>query len=135
MPDQESEIQKLESLFPPVSGSAFAAAREQVLASGQSVLQVATDDPEINISRVRNRVGLGGHSVPEDKIASRYDRSLDLLLRAIRYTNRAYIFDNSTDNANRRHTWLAEITDGQFMELKTDRIPGWFKRTVLDRIA
>jgi hypothetical protein len=39
MPDQESEIQKLESLFPPVSGSAFAAAREQVLASGQSVLQ------------------------------------------------------------------------------------------------
>ncbi len=97
--------------------------------------EVATDDPEINISRVRNRVGLGGHSVPEDKIASRYDRSLDLLLRAIRYANRAYIFDNSTDNANRRHTWLAEITDGQFMELKTDRIPGWFKRTVLDRIA
>ena len=39
MPDQESEIQRLESQFPPVSGSAFAAAREQVLASGQSVLQ------------------------------------------------------------------------------------------------
>jgi predicted ABC-type ATPase len=96
---------------------------------------VATDDPEINISRVRNRVGLGGHSVPEDKIASRYDRSLDLLLRAIRHTNRAYIFDNSTDNASRRHTWLAEVTDGQFLEMKTDRIPGWFKRTVLDRIA
>ena len=39
MPDQESEIQRLESQFPPVSGSAFAAARELVLASGQSVLQ------------------------------------------------------------------------------------------------
>jgi hypothetical protein len=39
MPDQENEIQKLESQFPPVSGSAFAAARDQVLASGQSVLQ------------------------------------------------------------------------------------------------
>lgn len=39
MPDQENEIRKLESQFPPVSGSAFAAAREQVLASGQSVLQ------------------------------------------------------------------------------------------------
>ena len=39
MPDQESEIQKLESQFPPVSGEAFATAREKVLASGQSVLQ------------------------------------------------------------------------------------------------
>ena len=39
MPDQEIEIQRLESQFPPISGSAFAAAREQVLASGQSVLQ------------------------------------------------------------------------------------------------
>lgn len=39
MPDQESEIQKLENQFPPVSGEAFAAARARVLASGQSVLQ------------------------------------------------------------------------------------------------
>jgi len=35
----DQEIQQLESQFPAVSGSAFAAAREQVLASGQSVLQ------------------------------------------------------------------------------------------------
>ncbi len=39
MPDQESEIQRLESQFPPVSGSAFVAARKLVLESGQSVLQ------------------------------------------------------------------------------------------------
>mgnify|MGYP001586514579 CR=1 FL=1 len=39
MLDQENEIERLESLFPPVSGSAFADARKQVLASGQSVLQ------------------------------------------------------------------------------------------------
>jgi predicted ABC-type ATPase len=38
---------------------------------------VATDDPAINISRVRNRVILGGHAVPEDKIVARYHRSLD----------------------------------------------------------
>jgi len=35
----DQDIQQLESQFPAVSGSAFAAAREQVLASGQSVLQ------------------------------------------------------------------------------------------------
>lgn len=39
MPKQEFEIQRLESQFPPVSGSAFCAARARVLASGQSVLQ------------------------------------------------------------------------------------------------
>ena len=39
MSDQETEIERLESLFPPSSGVAFASAREKVLASGQSVLQ------------------------------------------------------------------------------------------------
>ena len=35
----DQDIQALERQFPPISGSAFAAAREQVLKSGQSVLQ------------------------------------------------------------------------------------------------
>jgi hypothetical protein len=35
----DRDIQILESQFPAVSGQAFAAARQQVLASGQSVLQ------------------------------------------------------------------------------------------------
>lgn len=96
---------------------------------------VATDDPAINVSRVRNRVGLGGHDVPEAKIAERYHRSLDLLINAIRHTNRAYVFDNSGDNAEGRHTWLAEITDGRRLELKTDRLPAWFQRAVLDKIG
>jgi hypothetical protein len=39
MVELESEIEALECQFPAVSGSAFAAAREHVLASGQSVLQ------------------------------------------------------------------------------------------------
>ncbi|MCT0199078.1 hypothetical protein KQ313_05235 [Synechococcus sp. CS-1325] len=39
MSEQERQLQDLENWFPSVSGEAFAAAREQVLASGQSVLQ------------------------------------------------------------------------------------------------
>jgi predicted ABC-type ATPase len=95
---------------------------------------VATDDPAINISRVRNRVSQGGHAVPEGKIESRYHRSLDLLMDAIRYTSRAYIFDNSGDNQE-KHTWLAEITEGRKLEMKTDQMPSWFKRAVLDKAA
>lgn len=96
---------------------------------------VATDDPLINISRVSNRVALGGHSVPEEKIISRYHRSLALLMDAIQVSNRAYVFDNSTDNADGVHTWLAEITEGGLLELKTDLVPSWFKKAVLEKIA
>jgi hypothetical protein len=39
MPDQENNIEELENQFPALSGVAFAAARERVLASGNSVLQ------------------------------------------------------------------------------------------------
>ncbi|MDB6028025.1 MAG: hypothetical protein JWM68_4248 [Verrucomicrobiales bacterium] len=35
----DQDIQKLENQFPAVSGSAFAEARKQVLASGQSVFE------------------------------------------------------------------------------------------------
>jgi len=91
---------------------------------------IATDDPEINISRVRNRVKLGGHPVPEDKIAIRYQRSLALLPEAVRATNRAYIFDNSGGMGE--HTWLAEITDGKNLELKANPVPAWFKKALLD---
>lgn len=96
---------------------------------------IATDDPAINISRVRARVNLGGHPVPEDRIEKRYYRSLDLLMDAIEHTNRAYIFDNSVANPNAQHTWLAEITDGRELEMKTDQVPAWFKRAVLDKIS
>lgn len=94
---------------------------------------VATDDPQINISRVQNRVATGGHDVPSDKIEERYYRSLALLMKAIANTDRAYIFDNSTDSASGEQTWLAEVTGGKEMEFKTKQIRAWFKRSVLDQ--
>ena len=74
---------------------------------------------------------MGGHSVPKDKIVSRYYRSLDLLLEAVKSTNRAYIFDNSSH----QHIWIAEITDGQTVELKTNMMPVWFKKALWDKLA
>jgi predicted ABC-type ATPase len=96
---------------------------------------VATDDPAINISRVKSRVKLGGHAVPEDKIAERYHRSLELLMTAMRHTNRAYVFDNSGNTLDQRYTWLAEITEGRELELKSGQVPAWFKHAVLDKIT
>lgn len=91
---------------------------------------IATENPLINILRVQHRVKMGNHDVPQEKIISRYERSLSLLLDAIRYTNRAYIFDNSSD----KEMWIAEITDGKALELKTNQLPQWFKQAVWDKI-
>jgi predicted ABC-type ATPase len=91
---------------------------------------VATDNPNINISRVKNRVKAGGHDVPSDKIITRYYRSLDLLREAINFTNRAYIFDNSGSEL----VFLAEITGAENLEVKTDKIPNWFEKYVLEKM-
>lgn len=91
---------------------------------------VATEDPIINISRIRHRVKMGGHDVPTEKITSRYFRSLDLLAEAIKYTNRAYIFDNSGSSL----LWLAEITEGHSIEIKSQNTTAWFKKYVLDKM-
>ena len=93
---------------------------------------IATEHPAINVARVKARVNLGGHDVPEDKIVSRYARSLDLLLEAVKHTDRAYLFDNSRQGADR--LWVAEITHGTDLELKCDPMPRWFQKAVWDKI-
>lgn len=99
---------------------------------------IATEDPLINVSRVEYRVREeGGHNVPQDKIISRYENSLHLLLEAIKNSNRAYIFDNSIDRNEQpvAREGIAEITEGEDMVIKTDEVPAWFKNYVLDRIT
>ena len=63
---------------------------------------------------------------------SRYTRSLELLLDAIRHTNRAYLFDNS--RLLGEHLWVAEITDGHDLEMKCSPMPLWVQRFVWNKI-
>ncbi len=88
---------------------------------------IATSDPLINISRVKNRVAFKGHNVPKDKIINRYYRSLGYLKDAVKLTHRAYIFDNSSNDK----TWICEITDGSKVDMKIDIIPKWVNEYLL----
>lgn len=88
---------------------------------------VATNDPAINVERVRLRVLQGGHDVPEDKVRSRYRRSIGLLDEACNATNRAYIFDNSAE----AHRLIAEVTNGDELKMHTTQIPAWFVGSTL----
>lgn len=61
---------------------------------------VLTHDPEINVKRVAERVQSGGHHVPEDKIRSRYKKSINNLPKLIHIADVTRIIDNSEDEPN-----------------------------------
>jgi predicted ABC-type ATPase len=57
---------------------------------------VATENPDINLGRVANRVLHGGHEVPEDRVVARYHRCLANLPAAVQMADYSLIFDNSS---------------------------------------
>jgi predicted ABC-type ATPase len=61
---------------------------------------VATDDPLLNVERVRARVEMGGHDVPQDRIVARYKRTIALLPQALTACDNAILFDNSANAAS-----------------------------------
>lgn len=87
---------------------------------------VCIDNPTVNISRVSNRVDLGGHDVPDEKVKERYYKTLEALHLLLPYCYRAYLFDNS----GKKNKLIAELYKGD-MELKTDTLPQWFLEYVL----
>lgn len=90
---------------------------------------VATEDPEINISRVNVRVAQKGHAVAPEIIKNRYYKSLEHLKEAVKKSSRAYIWDNSA-NAS---LLIAEITDGTDVKIiDTDKVPSWFVKYLVN---
>lgn len=59
------------------------------------LVYVVLDSPDRNIERVRLRVRKGGHDVPEDKVRSRYAKSLKQFPWFLDQADSAWIYDNS----------------------------------------
>lgn len=91
---------------------------------------IATEQADINVSRVSQRASKGGHGVPPEKVRSRYDNSLNNLFPAMKIAYRAYVFDNSGSEAE----WIAEVLPNSRLTLKTGAIPLWFRETVISRL-
>jgi predicted ABC-type ATPase len=64
------------------------------------LIYIGTEDVNINLSRIRQRVLGGGHDVPENDVRRRYKRSLDHLPVAVERADHTPLFDNSTQAAN-----------------------------------
>jgi len=75
---------------------------------------MGTDNPSINAKRVAMRVMEGGHDVPISKIISRFTRSLANCSVAAHIADRAYIYDNSVDNASAR--LLFRTSEGELIK-------------------
>lgn len=60
---------------------------------------IGTERPAINASRVMDRMECGGHSVPIEKIRSRYFKSIANGVIAARFCDVSHIFDNSKEGA------------------------------------
>ena len=88
---------------------------------------VATENPVINVNRIKERVALGGHDVPEEKTRSRYLRCMEQVRYALPYLNRAYFFDNSTQQS----LYQAEYESEVGFTLHSELLPSWFRRFVL----
>ncbi|EDN68407.1 conserved hypothetical protein [Beggiatoa sp. PS] len=56
---------------------------------------IGVQSPSISEDRVKEREKNGGHGVPKEKIAPRYNRVMNQLSEACNLVDRAYIFDNS----------------------------------------
>jgi len=91
---------------------------------------ICLDDPELNISRVQDRIEKGGHPVDDNKIVERYSRTLENLLPAIKLVDKAYLFDNSdtmTLIAESIHSNITINTDGK-------DIPNWFIDYIINKL-
>ncbi len=92
---------------------------------------VSTEDPEINVYRVKEvRVKQHGHDVPEDKIRSRYLRTMDLMYEASQLAYRSYYFDNSAEGKdfNLFASFMLGKDGSKHWDIKeVSRVPIWFR--------
>ena len=89
---------------------------------------VLTNSPYINIKRVKSRVKAGGHDVPEEKIVSRYEKSLRNLSQLIRIADHTRVIDNSGDKPH----MICEISNQQLIIWETE---DWSKKEILRLIS
>jgi len=89
---------------------------------------ICIDDPEVNVSRVENRVSKGGHNVAPEKISSSYYNTLSNLLPMIENVDKCYLFDNSSEE----YKLIAKISENKLsLEIGSSELPNWFIDYVL----
>jgi predicted ABC-type ATPase len=96
------------------------------------VYHVNVRSPEISVARVAQRVGEGGHPVPEDKIRERYERNQSLIRDAVRTADKAVVFDNSRVG---QPAAPAMVFRGGRVVSASNIVPAWARTLYADDLA
>jgi predicted ABC-type ATPase len=82
-----------------LGGNTMASLLEKANASGVEVRiwYVGLETAELHIARVRSRVGMGGHDIPEAKVRERYTRSRMKLIELLPHLAELRVFDNTEE--------------------------------------
>jgi len=86
------------------------------------VIFVTTNDPNINIERVKQRVIHGGHNVPQDKIIKRYKNSMGFLPEIVSLADEVIVYDNSEENGT---PLLIFQKQSAYFSFNKDKRPAW----------
>lgn len=94
--------------------------------SGYTVILcfIGISGPDVSQQRVAMRLSQGGHDVPDEKLESRYPRTLANLAHALRELPQVLVFDNS--DLARPFRFLAQTESGQPVAC-TKPLPAWFR--------
>ena len=122
---RQGESFVFETVFSDPVGDKVDFLRETVR-SGYTVVLcfIGLDRPETSEQRVAMRVLQGGHDVPTEKLAARFERTLENLQRAVRELPFVFLYDNS----DLRHPFrkVAEFQEGGAVTLSRP-LPAWLK--------
>lgn len=88
------------------------------------VCYIGVTGPEQSTERVAMRVSQGGHDVPDDKLLSRFHRTLANLRLAIRRLPHVLVYDNSDLRAPFRQ--VAVFEQGELRDLR-EPVPEWLR--------
>lgn len=99
---------------------------------------VGLTSPELHIARVKARVALGGHAIPEAKIRERFDSSRLNLVRLMPLVAELKVFDNSTERdpaqgLQPEPVLLLHVVNGKLVgpsQAELEQAPEWAKPLV-----
>ncbi|MBL0218188.1 MAG: zeta toxin family protein [Myxococcales bacterium] len=118
-----------ETVFSDPVGAKVAMLRRAVAAGFDvTLLYIGVASPELSRHRVDQRIARGGHSVPPEKLAARFNRSLANLKVAVTFVPNVKLYDNSS--ADQPFQPIATFSAGVMTWRRPGALPRWTRGIV-----
>lgn len=118
-----------ETVFSDPQGAKLDMLRKAVEAGYEvTLIYIAVATAQLSARRVDQRIAIGGHDVPRDKIATRFERSLQNLAQAITFVPAVELYDNSSVSQPYRR--VATFKSGRLAWRTRGMMPSWARPLV-----